>query len=499
MDGVERGGPIICHLFERFAATFAAAIFLEQLLDLPGIASEAEAEDDLFFLLIGQVTWDHECGAGIEARPDFSREPKSAQSRRGAEGSVSAEEFGAIAGHHAGGLLDIDESDAAGKVGVIGIAREEGAAAGIDFRHEMREAFVAEFAENPFPVAGGGKFSGAAGNVFNFELGEFDRRIESHKNGQLCFNAVFDVLEYGVAEAVANDVGRFAAGRERSGRPEIAALLVANIERLGGGVSNGIVMPGGEPQFVAILGPGVGASAFGNDRSKLRIGEHVDPGQRGGLPGLERNHIFPAVGGKSAQPVVEDERAFFEFERVTRRAAGQDPRLDRNQLGNGGFGMSAFDLFFEGAVFIGQNNSRHRLQKDPVFGRNLFFAPDENASRFIEHLGAGRGRDQSEHVVVEGLPIDRVVLSENDEIDRHAFHPPIGMGGDHLLDQRNARGAAELDEDDGKIAGNLVAPKVALATVVFQQAGVGGAPVGAGVEERAGQAAEQLGVGFGGV
>ena len=93
------------------------------------------------------------------------------------------------------------------------------------------------------------------------------------------------MLEDAVAEAVPNDVRRRAAGRQRRGRPELAGLFVADVEGLAGEVAHRIVVPGGEPEFVRVLAPGVGAAAFRNDGAERRIGQHIDPGRGRDLAG----------------------------------------------------------------------------------------------------------------------------------------------------------------------------------------------------------------------
>ena len=85
----------------------------------------------------------------------------------------------------------------------------------------------------------------------NFKTVELDRRVHRHVDPQLGDDAVLGVLEDAVAKAVADDVRRGAAGRQRRGRPELAGLLVADVERLAAGVLDRIVVPGREPKLVA--------------------------------------------------------------------------------------------------------------------------------------------------------------------------------------------------------------------------------------------------------
>src|ERR1035437_5041945 len=115
------------------------------------------------------------------------------------------------------------------------------------------------------------------------------------------------VLKHGVAETMANDIGRRTARGCRSRRPELPGLLIAKVERLARGVLNGIVAPRRQPKFVGVFRPSVSAAAFRNHRAKKRIGEHVDPWGWSRLPGLKGDDIFMAIAGKTAEAVLEDE------------------------------------------------------------------------------------------------------------------------------------------------------------------------------------------------
>ena len=104
-----------------------------------------------------------------------------------------------------------------------------------------------------------------------------------------------------------------AASRQRRGRPETPALLVADVERLAAGVGDRVVVPGREPEFVAVLRPGVGAAALGDDGAELRVGDHVDPRRGRGLAGREDDDVLAAVAAEAAQAVEERQVALREL------------------------------------------------------------------------------------------------------------------------------------------------------------------------------------------
>ena len=49
----------------------------------------------------------------------------------------------------------------------------------------------------------------------------------------------------------------------------------------------------------AVLDPGIGAAALGNDRPEMGIGQHIDPWGGSHLIRLQRNDVFAAVAGEA--------------------------------------------------------------------------------------------------------------------------------------------------------------------------------------------------------
>src|SRR5207253_6743056 len=122
-----------------------------------------------------------------------------------------------------------------------------------------------------------------------------------HIDPQLRDDAIFEVLEDGVTKTVTYDVWRRATRRPRCRRPELPGLLIANVKRFTGGVLDGVVVPGRQPEFMGVLKPGVSAAALRNDCSERWIGQHIDQRSRSHLAGLEGNEILVTVAGKTAE------------------------------------------------------------------------------------------------------------------------------------------------------------------------------------------------------
>ena len=98
---------------------------------------------------------------------------------------------------------------------------------------------------------------------------ELHRRIERDIDPQLGVDAVFRVFEDAVAEAVPGDIGSRAAAGQRRGRPEVAALFVADVEGLSARIGDRIVVPGRQAELVGVFAPGVGAAALGDDGAEI--------------------------------------------------------------------------------------------------------------------------------------------------------------------------------------------------------------------------------------
>ena len=85
----------------------------------------------------------------------------------------------------------------------------------------------------------------------------------------------------------------------------MAGLFVAQIEGLPASIANGIVVPWRESELVRITAPCVGHAALGNNRTEVRVREHVYPGRGRGLLWRRRDDVLASIGRETAEPVVE--------------------------------------------------------------------------------------------------------------------------------------------------------------------------------------------------
>src|SRR5215212_4404914 len=116
------------------------------------------------------------------------------------------------------------------------------------------------------------------------------------------------MFEAAVTLAVARDVACLLHPHGTSGRrPELAGILVAQVDHFAGRIVDRVVRPGGELILTAVPAPRVTAARLGDDEAELFISDDVRPWQRRMLTGVQDGHILAAVFGEAAEPVEERE------------------------------------------------------------------------------------------------------------------------------------------------------------------------------------------------
>src|SRR5918992_4102713 len=114
------------------------------------------------------------------------------------------------------------------------------------------------------------------------------------------------MLERRAAGRMTNRVRRVAANRGGRRAPHLSARLVAQVEYVARRVTHRIVVPGCEPEEVAVLGPGETGAAFRDDKAAARIGDDVRP--RSGRDAIPTNaHLVVTVRCDAAKSVVEEQ------------------------------------------------------------------------------------------------------------------------------------------------------------------------------------------------
>src|SRR5690606_14249134 len=103
--------PIRVNDVERFSCAGRPAKAVDQAMSFVGVASHAQAEDDLSFLAIGEVEGHLQRGARVEARSRASRQTHLPHGRGTAQRAVAADELAAVAGRRMERFADVEERD----------------------------------------------------------------------------------------------------------------------------------------------------------------------------------------------------------------------------------------------------------------------------------------------------------------------------------------------------------------------------------------------------
>ena len=114
-----------------------------------------------------------------------------------------------------------------------------------------------------------------------------------------------DVLEAAVALAVPGDVGRLLRGSAARRAPQLAGLLVPDVDRLARRVADRVVRPRRELVLAAVDRPRVARPRTRRPGSRTRVRDDVDPGRRRPLPLAEDGDVLPPVLGEAAEAVEE--------------------------------------------------------------------------------------------------------------------------------------------------------------------------------------------------
>ena len=124
---------------------------------------------------------------------------------------------------------------------------------------------------------------------------------------QIELNAAGGVLESAVSLSVPRNVEVALGMADRRGRrpPHLAAFLIAQIQHLAGPIGDRIIRPRSDLMFAAVERPGEAAAVGRNLKSKVRIGDHIDPGRGRRLSRTQNSHVFTAFRTESAQAVEE--------------------------------------------------------------------------------------------------------------------------------------------------------------------------------------------------
>src|SRR5246127_5649818 len=113
------------------------------------------------------------------------------------------------------------------------------------------------------------------------------------------------MFEHGVTKTVADNIATVASRRQRRRRPDLSRFFIPKIKGFAAEISDRIVVPGREPKFMRILGPGVSPAGLGNYCSEIRVCQDVRPRNRRRDSGFQDDNVFATISCEAANAVVK--------------------------------------------------------------------------------------------------------------------------------------------------------------------------------------------------
>ena len=401
MHGAEGTVPVRPHIGERRGSRSDAAEPANERARISEVDAGSEGERDLSLLTVREVEHDLHRQTRIEAGADPARQMRPAHARRPGEVAVATDDLEAVTGVRAQLLAAIQERGAPRELAGIDVAGQQRAAARVDLGDHVGHVTGPVLAEYQLEEGGQRQPARSPRAVGQLEQHELEGRIGGDEGAQLAGEAVLDVFEDAVTEAVAGGVCAVAGCGCQSRRPVAAIMLVAEIERLAAAIADRVVVPGRETVIVGVLAPRIGAAALADYGAEVGVGEHIDPRRgRATLPGGE-DDVLAAVRREAAVAVPADEVGTRELGRLSGRADG----LGAPRPGGEGRHLDldlrvTQDLIGEAAVAVDDDQPRDGLQQHLVLLGDLVGAAEEDTTWPIEQVGLAEGRDDAEDLVV---------------------------------------------------------------------------------------------------
>ena len=191
----------------------------------------------------------------------------------------------------------------------------------------LQRGVLADGAEHPFGIIRRRQAARPVAVVSQREAHELDRVVGRHEHQQVLIQLMTDVGVAREALAMTDGDGRAWSARQGRGRPDLARLLVAQVDHLARRVRTRVVRPRGEAVHLAVARPGVAQAGLGHQASESRVGQHVGPGgrrqgrsTRGGA--VDDDHVLAAIPGEPSEAVPEEQA--FGLPGGLRRGLGRD-------------------------------------------------------------------------------------------------------------------------------------------------------------------------------
>ena len=213
-------------------------------VDVIGVRALTQHEQHLTTLAWIQANLHVQRRARIQPGAKLRVERHVPEGGRPAHRTVAADERTAAGGRRPRRLAGVRERHACGKLGAVGVAREDGAARRIAGRGDVPAVVVARRAEHPVVVGEDTQGPRRAVVVGQRQQRELHRIVDFHEHRELVGYPSRHPGEAGDTRRMVDDeltARRVPRHRPRRRRPGISRLVVANEDRLGRRVDDRVV------------------------------------------------------------------------------------------------------------------------------------------------------------------------------------------------------------------------------------------------------------------
>src|SRR3984893_1527115 len=142
----------------------------------------------------------------------------------------------------------------------------------------------------------------------NLQAGDFDWIVRRYVLEQIQLHTERRVFEPAVSLAVPRTIeGVRVPDRQSRRSPQLAGLLIAQIQCFTRSIGDRVIRPGRELILATVSGPGIPAAFCGHLEAKVRIGDDVDPRGRSRLARSQEGQVFLSAGGKAPKAIEKFE------------------------------------------------------------------------------------------------------------------------------------------------------------------------------------------------
>ena len=460
LNGTQHPVPQRLHLGQRLPGPPGGGVGRGQLPHSFRRVRLPQDEDDLFRLAGGQGDRRHERGARVERRPGTAGQARAAESGRVGRRAVAAQELGPVGGGGVRPRPHGREGELAGEAARPGAAGQDGPGLHVALAHDLQWRVLSGGPEHPLGVEGRRESPGPVAGVAHAQADQLDRVVRRDQHQQVLLQSVTLAGVAGVALAVADGHGRAGPPRQGRRRPDLARLLVAQVDRLAGRVGHRVVRPGGQAVHLAVARPRIAQAGLRHQAAEAGVGEHVGPrGRRQSRHRVDGDQVLAAVRREPAQAVPEQEA-------LGRR--GRPGGL--GWYGRGGRGQGRredgfrwpLELLGQRAASAAEDDPGRGFQEDRVVGRNLARGQDEHPTRLVEQRAGGASLEVS----LELLGSVTGALVQKDQVQVQATAAGVDVPLHELADQRLVAGGDDAGQHDRAVARDGVRPKPRLTLAV---------------------------------